>query len=289
MSWGLLLGVALFQPTLQIFAPGVVSTAEPEFAASLSPDGTSFFFNRASADRSRLAILVSHAPEGGDGGWGPAETAPFSGIHRDVDPFVSPDGEKLYFSSSRPTEAGDETPDFNTWVVEREGVDWSEPVPLPEPLNTASQETFVSADGQGTLYFASDRDGTQRVWRSLRIDGEYEAPRVVPFAMNLEGGASNPWISSSGKLLIFVAGRPGAEDSDLYATCLEESAWLPGRSLGDVVNSSFGDFAPSLSPDGRYLFFTSERPGIVPAVSAGQRPPGDLYRIELDALDLPCR
>jgi len=39
----------------------------------------------------------------------------------------------------------------------------------------------------------------------------------------------------------------------------------------------------------RYLFFTSERPGIVPAVSAGERPPGDLYRIEFGALEPPCR
>lgn len=286
MSWGLWLGFAVLQSTPQIFAPGVVSTADPEFAASLSPDGTSFFFNRASADRSRLAILVSRSREGG---WSPPETAPFSGTHRDVDPFVSPDGERLYFSSSRPAGASDETPDFNTWFVEREGGGWSEPVPLPEPLNTASQETFVSVDRERTLYFGSDRDGAQRVWRSRRIGGEHETPQVVPFAMNLESGVSNPWISSSGKLLIFVAGRPGAQDTDLYATCREQSGWLPGQNLGADVNSDFADFAPSLTPDGLYLIFTSERPGVVPAVAKGARPPGDLYRIELGALELPCR
>jgi Tol biopolymer transport system component len=286
MNWGLLLGFALLQSTPQIFAPGVVSTADPEFAASISPDGTSLYFNRASADRSRLSILVARSRHGQ---WSPPETAPFSGTHRDVDPFVSPDGERLYFSSSRPTGPGDETPDFNTWFVVIEGEEWSEPSLLPEPLNTASQETFVSVDREGTLYFGSDRDGTQRVWRSRSVAGEYEAPRVVPFAMNLEDGASNPWISSSGKLLIFVAGRPGAQDSDLYGTCLEESGWLPGQNLGAAVNSDFADFAPSLTPDGLYLLFTSERPGVVPAVAEGARPPGDLYRIELGALELPCR
>jgi len=286
MNWVLFFGLSVLQSTAEILAPGILSTAEPEFAASISPDGTSFFFNRASADRSRLAILVSPS---GEGGWGAPETAPFSGTHRDVDPFVAPDGERLYFSSSRPTGPGDETPDFNSWFVQRQGAGWSEPVLLPEPLNTASQETFVSADREGTLYFGSDRDGASRIWRSRRIGGEYEPPQVVPFAMNLEGGASNPWVSASGKLLIFVAARPGAQDSDLYATCLAESGWIPGRNLGDAVNSHFADFAPSLTPDGRHLIFTSERPGIVPAVSAGERPPGDFYRFELDALELPCR
>ncbi len=70
---------------------------------------------------------------------------------------------------------------------------------------------------------------------------------------------------------------------------LEEAGWLPGRNLGPIANSDFSDFAPSLTPDGRYLVFTSERPGIVPSVAEGERPPGDLYRIELGALELSCR
>jgi Tol biopolymer transport system component len=160
---------------------------------------------------------------------------------------------------------------------------------LPAPLNSPSQETFASLDRDGTLYFGSDRDGSQRIWRSRRIDGEYEAPHVVPFAMNLAGGTSNPWISSSGKLLVFVAARPGAEDADLNATCVDESGWLPGENLGPGVNSEFADFAPSLTPDGLSLIFTSERPGVVTAVGEGQRPPGDLYRVDLASLALPCR
>ncbi len=278
--------VAVFQTTPSLFAPGVISSAEPEFAASLTPDGTALFFNRASADRSRVSILISRLA---DDGWSPPEVAPFSGTHRDVDPFVTPDGERLYFSSSRPTGPIDGTADFNTWFVRKEGSGWSEPVALPEPLNTASQETFVSRDREGTLYFGSDRDGTQRIWSSRLVEGEYGAPEVVPFEMNRASGGGNPWISSSGRLLIFVAARAGATDADLYATCLGASGWLPGENLGRAVNSDFGDFAPSLTPDGLALVFTSERPGIVPAVPEGERPPGDLYRIDLAALQLPCR
>ncbi len=137
------LALFLLRAAPSILGPGVISSPDPEFAASFTPDGATVFFNRASADRSRLSILISRATQDG---FRPPEVAPFSGTHRDVDPFVTPDGERLYFSSSRPTEPADETPDFNTWFVRKEGSGWSEPVALPEPLNTASQETFVSAD-----------------------------------------------------------------------------------------------------------------------------------------------
>jgi Tol biopolymer transport system component len=283
---GLPLVAALLQAAPTLLGPGVISTAAPEFAASFSPDGTSLFFNRASDDRSRMSILVSRFE---DGTFREASVAPFSGVHRDVDPFVSPDGERLYFSSSRPTAAADTTPDFNTWYVRKEGSGWSEPIVLPEPLNTASQEAFVSVDREGTLYFASDRDGTQRIWRSRLPNGAHEPPEVVAFEMNRASGGSNPWISSLGRLLVFVGSRPGGADSDLYYACLGESGWLPAENLGRAVNSDYADFAPSLTPDGLSMVFTSERPGIVPASPEGVRPPGDLYRIDLASLKLSCR
>lgn len=79
MMWAL---VAVLQSTPAIVEPGVISSPDPEFAASLAPDGTSFFFNRASAHRTRIEILVSHFREGV---WGAPETVPFSACHQTLD------------------------------------------------------------------------------------------------------------------------------------------------------------------------------------------------------------
>lgn len=49
-------------------------------------------------------------------------------------------------------------------------------------------------------------------------------------------------------------------------------------------NCSYADFAPSVSPDGKYLFFTSERPDIVSEDMIEGRPPGDIYQIELSTI-----
>jgi Tol biopolymer transport system component len=265
-----------------LWAPEQISSAFPEFAASFTPAGSTVYFNRASPDRNQLAILESRLQEGR---WSEPVTASFSGTYRDVDPFVSRAGERLYFSSSRPIEESDTTPDFNTWYVERREQGWSEPVALGAPFNTESQEAFVSLDAENILYFASDRDGTQRVYRSS-LDG---SPEIVPFDLNLQEGASNPLINSAGTMLIFVSDREGGHGtSDLYVTCLREGQWSLALNLGPVVNSAYADFAPAFTPDERFLVFTSERPGIVPALETGERPPGDLYYVELGAIDLPC-
>jgi len=71
------------------------------------------------------------------------------------------------------------------------------------------------------------------------------------------------------------------EVKGLGFTVLQGDKWGKAKKLGKFVNSQFSDFAPSLSPDGNYLFFTSERPGVVPEDSEQGRPPGDIYQVEL--------
>src|SRR3979409_635198 len=93
----------------RIFAPGAVSTADPEFSIAFAPDGTTAYFDRASADRSKLVIVSSGFA---NGAWQPAAPLAFStGEFRDVDPFVA--GDHLYFSSNRP-QPGSAATDFDT-------------------------------------------------------------------------------------------------------------------------------------------------------------------------------
>ena len=151
--------------SLQIVGRGVISTEAPEFATSLTPDGREIYFNRASADRSTLRIMT--ARRSSDGGWTTPVVTPFSGEHRDVDPFVAPDGSRLYFSSDRPRRGGTE-PRFATWYVERSGDGWGAPIDPGAPLNSATGEVFVSAARDGLLLFSSNRAGPPRISRRGR-------------------------------------------------------------------------------------------------------------------------
>ena len=268
-------------PGARMFAPGVVSTAAPEFAIAFSPDGSTAYFDRANEDRSKFAIVASTFA---NGAWQPATPLPFStGEFRDVDPFVA--GDRLYFSSSRPRPGSEDT-DFDTWYVVRTGDTWGAPVHVGGAPSGPGNQVCVSIARDGTLYFQSDATGGGDIYRAARVGDGY--PTAAPVAeITTTASESNPAISPDGTLLVFVSDREGGQGgADLYASRAHGGAWSPARNLGPAVNSRFADFAPAFSPDGKYLFFTSERPGIVPTPETGARPPGDIYQIEVTALGI---
>ncbi len=272
-------------PRAEILGAGTVSTEAPEFAVSVDAGGEELYFNRASADRSELVILSSRHQ---DGAWSDAEAVPFStGVYRDVDPFVTADGSRLYFSSNRPAAGETEPGDFDIWLVERTaGGGWGEPVGLGAPVNSAATEIYSTLTKNGNLYFGSDRDGEYGLYRSEFVDGAFVEPERLVFG---DGDAwsdvSNPAIAPDESFLIFSAERDdGLGGSDLYLSFQQEAGWSPPLRLDAPVSSAFADFAPTISWDGRFLYWTSERPGIVGTVAATERPPGDLYRIDGSAL-----
>jgi Tol biopolymer transport system component len=265
-----------------LFEPGVVSTALPEFAITIAPDGREMYFDRASADRSSLTIMMTEKTAGG---WSAPRVAPFSGSYRDVDPFISPDGRRLYFSSDRPR-AASRVRSLSTWYVERTSGGWSAPIDPGEPLNSDSLNVFVSLSRGGTLLLSSRRDGHMRVYAS-RLEGtRWIVPAPVSFGSVAEG-VSNAVISPSGRFVVLVLDVPN-RGSDLFVSCRIGSGWSEPKPLADGVNSRYADFAPAIDPGETTLYFTSERPGIVAALPDSVRPPGDIYRISLAAAGVIC-
>ena len=74
-----------------------------------------------------------------------------------------------------------------------------------------------------------------------------------------EGGLA---IRFDGKEGIFPS-RRGGVDLELYVTHRKHrwEAWSEPENLGSIVNSTASDFSPSLSPNGRTLYFASARTG----------------------------
>jgi len=264
-----------------IFAPGVISSPLPEFSITFTPDGRTLYFNRASADRSLLTIMTS-ALSGEK--WSEPVVAPFSGRYRDVDPFVTPDGTRLYFSSDRPRPASSVRL-LSTWYMDRTPNGWSEPIHPGPPLNSDSVDVFVSVARDGTMLFSSRRDGALQTYTSRYANGSWEQPRPVRFGSVQDAG--NPLISPSGRFAIFVQGQ--GQHGDLFVSCRTGSGWAEPRPLAASVNSAYADFAPALDPRETTLYFTSERPGIVGALPDSVRPPGDIYRIGLAAAGVGCK
>ncbi|TAL79244.1 MAG: flagellar motor protein MotB, partial [Bacteroidetes bacterium] len=70
-------------------------------------------------------------------------------------------------------------------------------------------------------------------------------------------------LSSNGNYMYFTAcDRPGGLGScDLYFSSFNEGRWSEPVNLGPPVNTSSWESTPSISADGKTLFFSSSRPG----------------------------
>ncbi len=221
-----------------------------------------------------------------NGEWTSPKPVGFSdGTFRDVDPFVTSDGQRLFFTTDR-TESGSEpSPDFDIWVAERDGDAWGTPERLPFPPNSSASEAFVSVTEGGTLYFSSTgtSDGVRRVFRTELVDGVYGPREEVGLALAKGVGVGNPLSLPDGSALIFTSrDLPGAGGVDLFISYRDANGkWSEPVALPRPINSPYSDFAPGLGADGRSLFFTSERPGLVKEGEVEGRPPGDLYFVRL--------
>jgi len=286
----------------QMFAEGIVSTPDNEFGGVFTPDGKEFYFAR-SVPRSYLYVICVTRFE--NGRWSQPVIAPFSGRYRDFDAVISPSGSKMFFISDRPTERdGKPKKDYDIWLMEKIASGWGEPRHLDAPINTDAQEWFVSSTTDDTLYFASSRsaDGISYIYRSKLINGKYSEPEKLPDTVNTGQYITEPYIAPDGRSLLFSSyGRKGGYGGyDIYISYLRNGTWTDAQNLGPKVNTATRDYSPRLTPDGKYLTFTSERNPITQPL---EKPitydemerhlhnvlngEGNIYQIELSAVTNP--
>lgn len=236
---------------VQPWAPPPISSPLFESHAAFDPRNGDLYLVRGSKAFSGWRILVSRCAATG---WTEPVPADFAGDGVEADPWFTPDGQTLYFISTR-SEAGVKQSDLDLWRVARDGAGkWGNPERLPEPVNSPGQEWFPRLSADGWLYFGSDRPGGQGatdIWRARpRLDGwtvENLGPQV-----NGPGDDYEPLPSPDGERLILMA------DGDLFETRKTAVGWTPRAKLGPEINSNAMEVGPTLSPSGRTLLFARD-------------------------------
>jgi outer membrane protein OmpA-like peptidoglycan-associated protein len=125
----------------------------------------------------------------------------------------------------------------------------------------------ITADGK-TLYFVSDRPGGvggHDFWitkKEKRLDTVFSAPTNLGRPINTELNEGVASIAADGQTIFFTGcNRPdGLGDCDLYEAELDGNQWINVRNVSEI-NSPYWDSQPSISSDGKTLYFVSNRPG----------------------------
>jgi len=244
----------------EIFAPNIISTGNYERALVFSPDQNELYFQMRGRDNNTFLINMKRSNDS----WLKPEMAFFSGVngYNDDYPFFSPDGNKLFFNSNRPIEPGGQIQaKADIWYIEKIGTAWSEPLHLPFPINSDEYESTPSVASNGNLYFESNRDSENKDWGifiSRYINGEYQKPEKLPEPIHSEKYEGHVYIAPDESYILFDSDRDGGfGDLDIYVSFNIEGKWSNPLNLGDKINTYSHEVAPSVSPDGKYLFFTT--------------------------------
>ncbi len=254
-------------------APGVISLeGRHETFPAIDPVDGSLWFSVY--DQSFDKQTVMRAGRSG-ASWSAAEKAGFSGEFGDRAPRFSPDGKRLYFTSNRPA-PGAKPGDLNIWVVDRQGSGWSAPALVPAPVSAAdSRDMHNVALSDGTIFLSSYRTGgagRADIWR-ISPGG---AAENLGAPINDAFGQTDLYVSPDGKWMILVVTEhaKGLGGDDLFISEFSKGAWSALRHLPAPINSAEYEYGPSLSPDGKWFYFTSHRSG-------GN---ADVYRVPVERL-----
>lgn len=274
-AWWMAAALAQAAAPPEVFAPGVISGPSNDADATFTPDGATLVFSRDGA------IMVSAKSATG---WSIPRIAPFSGRWMDAQPTLAPDGSALVFVSNRPFAEGDaKHPAGNLWRVERHRDDWGEPVHLPAIVNRGAGIWGPSIAADGSLYFMDriDGKGPFKLWRAQARAGAWLAPVLQSFG-DATTQEVDPCVAPDESFIVFSSKHSATDAHErLFIAFRDGAAWGKPIDLGDVVNGS-GDNDSNearLAPDGRTLYFASDRQGRISYPRTPAQADADLARI----------
>ncbi|MCU0353350.1 MAG: OmpA family protein [Cytophagales bacterium] len=142
---------------------------------------------------------------------------------------------------------------------------------MPKPLNEFALQYYpaLTADQQTVIFTArrsdsyNDPRSDENIYSSSFKNGSWTPPVSLSEKINTTLNEGTCSISADGRTLVFTScdGRQNFGRCDLYVTYRIGDDWTEPMNLGNKINSVAWESQPSLSADGRTLYFASDRRG----------------------------
>ncbi|RRB02553.1 TolB family protein [Larkinella rosea] len=248
----------------EVFAPGAVSAKDKyEYGSVFSKDGKEFYY----------AVIINKKPQirlirFENNHWTEPAIVLASDQYEYNDPFLSPDGTKLFFISDRAADGKGAKKDFDIWYINRTKTGWdsSRIISAGKFINAGKNEYYMSFTKDGTMYFSSNRgtgqanDNNYDVYSSRFSKGEFQPAQKLDGAVNSDHYEADVFVAPDESYLIFCAERPdGLGKGDLFISFKDaKGGWQKAKNMGKTVNTDQYEFCPFVSSDGKYLFFSRD-------------------------------
>lgn len=151
-----------------------------------------------------------------------------------------------------------------------------EPVNLGQNVNTPNDDywpsltademtlvTTVLIPRMGEMAYGGGNYHEDLFYSRKNAAGEWQRLRNMGPTLNSPRNEGAQCIKTDGSLCIFTAcnRNDGKGSCDLYVSFNEAGSWSKPYNLGGSINTGHWESNPSLSADGKYLYFASNRPG----------------------------
>lgn len=243
----------------EVFAPNIVSdtTWAEHCQVAVSPKGDEIFWsawtgNYKTEDGSKNTEQIFYS-NFVNGKWSKPALAEFTkenphGLNGG--PSYSPDGKKLFFYQIKSPWVSSK---MNTYYVEKKNGKWSnKPILLPQPYNTGDQNYSPIFTKKGIAY----KNVRGKISKYTYENGNFNLTDSIVIHKDFRQ-LWNFYMSPNENYVVFADRHEGGYgDVDLYISFkTKDEKWGYPINLGADINTELRERFPTVSPDGKYLFF----------------------------------
>jgi hypothetical protein len=251
----------------KVFAPSYVSGTGWVNTLSFSSDGEKMVFTKW-INGSHPKIFYSEYSD--SQGWSLPAQKDFTGMY-EMEGVFAPFGNRMFFAAGDMS-GGKWAPD-DIWKIEKQPVGWSIPVKVNE-VNTSHYEFFATQALDTTIFFQRSTNSADNIYYLTYGNGGFSTPIKMAEPINSSTRSSyHPCISPDCSFLIIELGNNS--NNDLWVSFRKSNnSWSVLKNFGNKINTpQFIEGKPTLSPNGKYLFFSRQNNSVC-----------DIYWVRVDNL-----
>ncbi|RLD93463.1 MAG: hypothetical protein DRJ13_15645 [Bacteroidetes bacterium] len=130
-----------------------------------------------------------------------------------------------------------------------------------EPINSPADDYngVISGDGS-VMVWANTKTFYEAVYMSIRQNNQWGVPELITPQIVSDGNLLPAGLSFDGTSLLLVK-SDNRGNTDIWISQFNGSIWSPAEEITGEINSGSHEDHASFSPDGRYIYFSSDRRG----------------------------